>query len=344
MLVLIRLDADRKIGMGHFTRSLSIANQIRKIKGNEIDIIFLTSEDEFTKKELTNLHFTYFLKKENESEETFLYKAVTELNAKVLFIDKSYPYQSKLIKEIKKILTVIMFHNICEGSYHADIFILPTIHSPEKFLTDPRWKKNGVRFYHGNKYIVINEQILTLNKKTDIDSGSTRVVITTGGSDPKGILIRLLNWLSISDLSNLKITALQGQLFTHTKELNALRSKLPEHIIIKKYDPNLLPGNNLAICTFGLSTYEMLYIGVPVLSIGHQASNALASKILEDRYRAVVDLGCIDDLSKEKFISTLYILLNNKRKLAELSQTGMRLLDGKGAYRVAKLIIGAAHK
>lgn len=339
MRVLIRLDADPKTGMGHLTRSLSIANQIRSISTGKIEILFLTGRDGFTLKTLASHNFNYFLKKETESEESFLFRAVKEVEAQVLFIDKIFPYPGKLIKKIKGILTVVMFHNICEGSYFSDLFILPTLHSPDDLLTDQRWAKNGVQFYHGNKYIVLNEQILTLDKKAGTKPEVARIVISTGGSDPKGILIKLLNWLCGEDNMGIEITALTGQLFIHQKELDALKSDLPEYIRLKNYSSGLLQGNDLAICTFGLTTYELMYLGVPVLSIGHQLSNALGSRILEDRHKAVIDLGCIDDLSKEKLLFTLHDLLNDKKRLAELSQTGMHLLDGKGACRVAGLIL-----
>jgi len=341
MRVFIRLDADPKTGMGHLTRSLSIANQIRRISSGKTEIVFLTGRDEFTIKEVTKFNFNYFFKEENEPEELFLFRAVKEVDAQALFIDKIFPYPGKLIKKIKETLTVIMFHNICEGSYFSDLFILPTLHSPDDLLNDPRLEKNGVRFYHGNKYIVLNEEILTLDTKFRSDPRSAQIVISTGGSDPNGILIKLLNWLYGEDSMGMEITALTGQLFLHDKELDALKPVLPEYIRLQKYSPGLLPGNDLAICTFGLTTYELMYLGVPVLSIGHQPSNALGSKILESRHKAVVDLGCIDDLTKEKFLSTLRDLIKDKKRLAALRQTGRRLLDGKGAYRVARLILQA---
>ena len=92
------------------------------------------------------------------------------------------------------------------------------------------------------------------------------------------------------------------------------------------------------INTFGVSTYELIYLGVPVITIGHVRKNAEGSACLAEKYGLNYDLGLIDDLTREKFFSTLKTLIKNPKQLEKMQDKSIGLIDGLGANRVAKLI------
>jgi spore coat polysaccharide biosynthesis predicted glycosyltransferase SpsG len=95
----------------------------------------------------------------------------------------------------------------------------------------------------------------------------------------------------------------------------------------------------MAISTFGISTYELMYLGIPVISVSHAQINAEGSYMLAKRYNAHIDLGLIDSLSKESLEHAI-LQLTSKPALREYySNIGKKLVDGKGVERVASIIL-----
>ncbi|OQY00023.1 MAG: hypothetical protein B6I24_01015 [Bacteroidetes bacterium 4572_128] len=336
MRIFFRVDANKNIGFGHLFRSLNIANTIKKMYKIK-EIIFLTKNNKICKNILNKNNFSFILKEKNQ-EEIFLEKIISKNNFDILFIDNFYPYERKIIEKLKKYLKIIMFHNLCEGSFYSDICILPSAHTEEEIINDERWK--NTRFLHGEKYIVINENINIL-KKTPKNRKKNffNLTITTGGSDPKGVLITLLEFLNDLKIDNFQITALVGISFYEKKKLENLKKKLANFIKIIPYSEKEFLKSDMVICTFGVSTYELMFLEIPIISIGHSEINTKASEILEKKFNSIIDLGLIDNLKKEILQKTIFNLLKNRNDLEILSKNQKNFIDGKGNLRVAKIIL-----
>jgi UDP-2,4-diacetamido-2,4,6-trideoxy-beta-L-altropyranose hydrolase len=337
--VLIRLDANAEIGMGHLVRSIAIAEKLRALY-EDSNIIFLTGNDTLSINELTKHKFDFFLKVE-ESEESFIERAVHSFDAQVIFIDKLYPYKKEFIIKLKNRIKVIMFHNICEGGYFSDSFILPAPHVSNEIINDIKWKNGIVKFYEGFKYIVLNPDILKLNRKST-ENKIFKIVITTGGSDPAGVMLKILKW--INDFSNdydIEILALIGAEFKDKENLNKIKNKLNRKITIKSFDVNEFISADLVISVFGVTVYELMFLGLPVITIGHCSKNALGSRGLARKYSATIDLGDINSFKKDFFFKKVSCLLIDSERLRQISRRAGMLIDGKGSLRVAQIIYQA---
>jgi spore coat polysaccharide biosynthesis predicted glycosyltransferase SpsG len=119
-----------------------------------------------------------------------------------------------------------------------------------------------------------------------------------------------------------------------------LQTRLPGHVRIHPYTHDRLAAAAVAVCTFGVTVYELMFLGIPSLVIGHSVGNAEISRILAERCRATVDLGYVGDLSAAGFIEPLSDLLGNQQRRRGLAQAGMERIDGLGAQRTAERIIG----
>lgn len=338
--VFFRLDAGAQTGLGHLFRCISIAKKLRDIANYHP--IFLISENDFTISELKKFNLVFILKPENKTEEQFLFEIAEKKYGSLLFIDKIYPYTSNFILNLKVHIKIVMFHNICEGSYLADIFILPSAHTDFSIIENPVWKTCPAIFYQGAEYVVINEEAIELKKKRETASiVEKKIVITTGGSDPKGILIQILDWLKDETFSDLKIIGLYGSAFIEMNKLEELKPKLPEFISVQEYSFKEITDTEVILSTFGVSTYEFMFAGIPIFSISHALANAIGSKNIEKRYNALSDFGLFSDITKETFIRNLVNFVSNKSLHKVLSENGKKLIDGKGGQRVAEIIINA---
>ena len=331
MRIYFRVDAGPKVGLGHLTRSLLIANTIRQ-KNRDVEIIFLTSDDDYTNTKISLTDYKH-LKNLDCTEEEFLLKHCKERDDAVLFIDKLYNYSENYIQRLTTQIKVIMFHNMCDGGHLSDAFILPAAHVNPQIIDNFKLLNSRVKFYQGMDYVVLNKKITDLNK-SKTKTGIINLVITTGGSDPSGVMLKVLDWINQINLKNLKVYALIGETFVHFDKLQRLKKELNSKIKIVTYNVNYFSNADIVISTFGVSTYEMIYLGFVILSIGHCEQNARGSKFLSQKCNQLIDLGNIEKLSLEDF------KLGFNKGISILSSKEIKYcsLDGNGVNRVIDII------
>jgi spore coat polysaccharide biosynthesis predicted glycosyltransferase SpsG len=334
---LFRVDASAEIGMGHLIRSVALASEVLNCS-LDVKIIFLTNEL-YAYNFLREAGFDVIFNDQKLTEEDFILENLER--GRLLFIDKIQNYSKDFIINIKRKLKVVLFHNICDGAFYADIFILPTAHSSEAVLKDKRWKKNGVNFYYGFKYIILNNNIRNIRYLSAFESSSKKVVITTGGSDPRGVLFLLIDWLKQIDLEDVQVVFLAGEAFKDKKRLEQEIALLPKNFSIFPYNSKEFIDATVAIATFGVSSYELLYLGIPFISVAHAENNAIASRRLFERTEAFIDHGLVDTLDIDKFYQDLKRLLSFPDERKTLSNKAKKLIDGKGVIRIAELLLNA---
>ena len=333
MVVLIRTEAGQEIGFGHLVRSLSVAKKIREIDPGA-KIVFLIPDNAQAIHKLVDNNFEYCLTN-NQSEETLLIDGQDNCHPDVIFVDKLFNYSTDFINHLRQKSNVILLNNYCEGAYSCDSYIFPSAHTAASLLDDERWQTSKTKVFEGFDYVILNEDILKITRFKEHPGLMKIVVITTGGSDPLGVMIKLIEWLNDENLENVQVWALIGEAFCHRKTLTEISGSLNSHIHLLDYDPDVFCDADLAISTFGQSTYELLFLGIPVLSIGHIRQNALGSHILSKKSDLLTDLGYINDLSKETFLSAWRKAINDNRV-----KTSYRpLIDGRGAKRIADIVV-----
>ncbi|MDA3867664.1 MAG: hypothetical protein PF489_13075 [Salinivirgaceae bacterium] len=341
MRILFRVDGYPEIGMGHIVRCVAIAQHM-KVKSPDIEFFFCGQYDEPAQKLLQKNKLKIYHKKDIENREYADFKnIVSQLKPNTIFIDRLYEYDREFVIDLKKYSTVIMFHNLCEGALYSQIAILPSAHSSDEVVEKLQKQSKNEQLLIGAPYIPINGQIRNekSTKKQKTSNRRTQIILTTGGSDPKGVSLKVLNWLKDEKFSHCEIIFLKGNSYMRIEELDALAKKLPENIKVEPFSYSWFNTADIAICTFGVTTYELLYFGVPTLSIGHALTNARGSQTLADRHGAIVDLGYVDDLTKEMFVNDLNELIISPDKQNKLRTKGQALIDGKGIDRIVNTIL-----
>ena len=342
MKILFRVDAYSGVGLGHIVRSIAIAVRIKHEVSN-VDILFFGMYNKVAIGMIRG-HSIDYRNTEISDEELEIEFAVKKHNPDVLFIDKLFNYSASLVERLKLKTRVVMFHNLCDGQYNVDDFILPSAHTSFEVIENPLWGKNDVNFYHGAKYIPINRNIREIRKSRNnkiSPEKAKNVVITSGGSDPKGVLIKILSWLIELEIWDVNITALVGASFVHSDKLEVLKSKLPSNINIEPFDYKCFIDADVAISTFGVTTYELIYLGIPTLSVGHAMTNAIAADRLAQQHGVISSLGFIDDITPNKFINGFYSLINKKYAPSDFEKL-TSFVDGEGVARIVQIILRRA--
>ena len=339
MKIVFRCDASFDIGLGHLVRSLALIEEL--VSHNHI--ILATIEDgakPYISKRVNK--FDTFFKEKNEEEEEFLRRIKVVLKPNVIVIDKKYPYSSEFLNQLKgENIKIIMIDNICEGLCASDEIIFPTAHLDktllEKYLSQE--KIDSVKT--GFEYIILRKEVLILKDKTQPGlHTSSKVVVTTGGTDPEGVLLKLIPWIKDMAL-DARILLLLGQSFRFRNELKHLVTNLPNNIHLMSYSLKEVIKGDIVICTFGVSVYEMIYLGIPTICISHNIENADGARMLKKRYGVIEDLGYVEDISVQSLHSAVIKLLSDRILCRNIFEKSRNLIDGRGIKRISQIITRA---
>lgn len=304
-MVVIRADANSKIGMGHVMRCLSVADALLK-RGEEV--LFVTADDTpvplLTKKGIPYcvLHTDYA---DMEAELPELWEVLRELpqgaespdaalaqkNTSIL-VD-SYYVTEKYLAALKKRITTIYMDDIYAFSYPVDMLINYNIYGEEMgYEKDAAFA--DTKLLLGTEYVPLREEFSAgagyaqsrkeLSAETEnvtpaedrlhqtAEQGRTAdggILITTGGSDSFNLAGQLLmEAMKYDALKTKEYHVVSGSLNPHIGELQALAQK-HENIHIHCNVTNmaeLMAESKVALSAGGSTLYELCAMGVPVIA------------------------------------------------------------------------------
>ncbi|SFQ26528.1 hypothetical protein [Parafilimonas terrae] len=332
---LFRFDAGAQHGLGHFSRSIAIAKQLLNNKP-DAEIIILSAATAYMREKKNELPFRTILV--DEINENIVLNYVKNIRPGVLFFDKLEELNKNTITALQDYTKLILFHNYSRYVTWADVIIMPAAHID---INDLRFQhvpdKGPAKIYAGPDYVVMNEAALQLRPLFKIRNKANTVAVTTGGSDPKGVMISLLEKIDFKKFNDINFIFFIGDDFLHKEKLNNYTNITNAKFL--PFDMKAITTCDIVISTFGVTTYELLYTGMPVISVGHAATNAKGSKYLAANYNCILDIGHIDDIKENELNSAINLLIQDADTRVRLHQTGRNLIDGKGAERVCDIIM-----
>lgn len=304
-MVVIRADANSKIGMGHVMRCLSVADALLK-RGEEV--LFVTADDTpvplLTKKGVPYrvLHTDYA---DMEAELPKLWNALSELlqgpgvpeaalpQRNTFILVDSYYVTEKYLAALKKRITTIYMDDIYAFSYPVDMLINYNIYGEEMgYEKDAAFA--DTKLLLGTEYVPLREEFAAgagyaqsrkeLSAETEnvtpaedrlhqtAEQGRTAdggILITTGGSDNFNLAGQLLmEAMKYDALKEKEYHVVSGSLNPHIGELQALAQK-HENIHIHCNVTNmaeLMAESEVALSAGGSTLYELCAMGVPVIA------------------------------------------------------------------------------
>ena len=274
--VVIRVEASNSIGFGHMVRCFALASNLIK----RLNVVFFT-DSEFVVTACIKEGFTVLRCSDDEVGLELLRRDISNANIVSMVVDTKRAYSSDDVIRLKSVCRKVYFiENVSQGTVFADGVIFPAAH----FDYDSVYGDSGLsiskeKIIFGEKYILIRDELM--NCKVGCGGG---VVVTTGASDPVGVM-RVLDKI----LGDLKIKAhfLIGEKF----ESPLLELGKNHGSLYTQYSAKYISGADIVISAFGVSVYEALFFKKPTISIGHDLKNTQGSKIISQRTNMVRDLG-----------------------------------------------------
>ncbi len=337
--IFFRVDSSFNIGFGHLNRCLILAEIFKKrkikvhficknLKGN------VTNEIKFKG---YNLHLIKNVKNSNYEDYLNTRKILEEYETETcyLVIDNyrwDEKYEQKLRFLVKKIIVI---DDLANRKHDCDLLIDQNLYSNFERRYNKLVPKNCQKLL-GPKYVLLRKEFLTSKKKTQINSIS-KIFVSFGGQDVSNQTIRVLSAIKKSRLNYKKINFLVNKSNINLKNLRKI-SKNMKGVVIStnaKKLTKLIQNSDLCIGASGSMTWERAYLGIPSI-VSILSENQLEIAKTMERKKCIYNMG----RSKNVKISD-YQKIFDKLKINELnsmSQRNKKVIDGKGIFRINKII------
>ena len=371
-MVVIRADANSKIGMGHVMRCLSVADALLK-RGEEV--LFVTADDTpvplLTKKGIPYrvLHTDYAdmeaelpgllcilqeLTQRAELPEEVLSRMSSQRKDIAILVD-SYYVTEKYLAALKKRITTIYMDDIYAFSYPVDMLINYNIYGEEMgYEKDAAFA--DTKLLLGANYVPLREEFSAgagyVQSRKELSLGAANVtlaeeggiLITTGGSDSFNLAGQLLmEAMKYDALKEKEYHVVSGSLNPHIGELQALEQK-HENIHIHCNVTNmaeLMAESEVALSAGGSTLYELCAMGVPVIAFSFAENQERLVQTFVKRGIAQYGGNYRTDGNKmiQNTIAGLQKLCGDEALKTEYRRKALQLVDGRGAERIAEALL-----
>ena len=347
-MLIIRADGNSVIGMGHVMRCLSIADAV-KVEG--IAPIFVTACEECIpmieqrgfQARLLNIDYRDMLSELPQLEQ-ILAEANDKIKKNVILVD-SYQVNEAYYRELGKLAYVACLEDMGQP-YPVDLLINYNIYGERlafKYEADSENKPQKTLL--GASYMPLRQEFLS-EIDYSIKEKVTDVMITTGGSDPffaaKAFMDAFLADKTLQE-QRIRYHIISGPFNSHAAELKEMYGK---HTNITIYEnvksmKEIMCKSDVVLTATGSTIYEVSALGVPML-VFYFAENQRQGAEEIERKTHVINCGDFStevDVVVGKAVKTLHSCIWDKSYREQLSSDEKKLVDGKGATRIAEALL-----
>lgn len=341
MRVLIRADATRRWGLGHLARCSALALALRRA-GHAVSFACRDDGSGIAAARLAGHGFDHLPLMQLEDEESdaretlLLARAV---NADRIVVDH-YGLGESWWRAVAAERALVAIDDLGRAGMGACCDAVLNQNVGARADSYP----GGATLLIGPRYVLLPDDILPRRVAREhvlgpmLELMPRRVLLTVGGSDPLGMMPRLMRAAaSVATLDRIDVAIGPG--FGDTSRLDAMASADGRIVLHRRLSSllNLLMESDAVITAGGTTTYEAACLGVPMALVQVADNQAGIVRGMEAEGAAVF-LGEAAAFSDEALAGGVASFLGDSEGLLRRARRGMRLVDGLGAMRVAEAL------
>ena len=327
-LLWIHTGAGPQIGFGHLERCMILAEELRDC----MQVFFiLRPEDQWSGGHLKAREFEY-----QNVDFPDLWRDPVNRPVAILIDTRLSGGIDAFIRTVRENnIPVLSLHDMGLNSLCSDVAVDCSI-AAEYYGNLPA----GTTFT-GASYTVLDSSFRTLRKKPQRARKEIRsIFICLGGGDARKYFSRVLDglrlWASGTE-RDIEVVGMRGFVNWGQDDFN-IETLHPLHFRWESEPASgFLHNHDIAITAGGISAYEVLCSGVPLLALSWDQLQQTAIDRMEEN-GCCINLGRGDDLTSESLTSLLKKLDGDAAVREKLARRGMQIVDGCGAKRVADII------
>lgn len=325
MRFLVHAAGNEKIGIGHLSRTKSLISALVSV-GQQVYVVYEGPSDLIRNFLVPDVDYSLVSERADAlaARENFVKSSNSHCNILITDLLGLSKADSEFAKKQGFYKTV---HLNDEGvpDYVPDIWI-----NGDAFAQYNRQLPHAIKQLTGAKYHIIQPSVLKYRlvapwRKSQIN----KIMVTMGGSDPDFMTEALLD--TLADINNCKFTIVIGPAFSPAR-LDELQKRQSQHctVITNHFNlPALMIEHDLIITLGGITSYEAMCLGIPVAAITWKYLTPYVEGLA--KLQVLTSLGLIKDAG----LSLKTLLQSDTEILARQAKNAWKLIDGKGASRIA---------
>lgn len=335
--LLIRADADIKIGSGHVMRCLALAEAWQECGGYVIFVLATSTpllEERLHSESMMIQHLICEPGSSNDACETI--QIAQDHEVKWIVVD-GYNFGAEYQKIIKDSGFSLLF---IDDYGHADHYYADIVLNQNFYADMTIYKKYepNTRFFLGAKFVLLRREFLKwgMNNRI-IPEVAHKILITFGGADRENITQSMIEALKRIQISGLEVIVVVGGI---NQNFNTLQQSVKDNsgFSIRKNVNDmseLMAWADIAISAGGTTCWELSYMGLP--AILYPVVENQKPIVWELCLKGIVKCFKDEDISNlDNCINIIKNLLISHQDRCELHKNMKKLVDGEGAHRVIK--------
>lgn len=334
--LLIRVDSTYEIGMGHFMRTLALAQKWQKERGN---VYFLINENQNIKDRIANENMNFLINPFNSGSRDdykLLVDVALEKNISWIIID-GYVFKEEYFDYLRNNNQKFLIFDD-DGKlnhYNSNIVLNQNLHAKREWYSSK--KEEWTNLLLGTDFVLLRNEFLDyIDYEKIIKNKAENILITLGGSDVKNNSLKILNVLNKLPFNDFNVIVVIGANNKHENELKIFIKNIDYNVkILKNVSnmPQIMEWADLAFSSGGTTVWELAFMGVPtIVGATSYVEEVLLLGLNENKLFNTV--GKLDDLDFNELKNIFDYLINNKKEREQMSIDGKTFIDGYGSKRV----------
>ena len=332
--LLIRADANARMGVGHVMRCIALGQAWQDAGGM---VIFVTCCDSVEiKQRLAGEEFQLeVLSRSYPQYEADIVRAleiIHEFDSKWMVVDGyhfDYEYQQTMRSSGVKLLYVDDYNHLPQ--YDADILLNQNMGAEEiGYQCNPECRK-----LLGSNYVMLRREFRQANPQGEAPQSIKNILISMGGSDPGNATLDVLTTLSLMPSNDaLHVRAIVGPSNPHKEELVSYLESvdLPVELLESVKDmPSLIQWADFAVTAAGSTCWELLALRVPFVTVILAENQERVADQLMDR----AHIECAGRAGSGLFERLLPLLVQSLKAKPD-SRAGVSVIDQFGVDRILR--------
>jgi len=328
------------VGWGHFRRCYALA-EIAQQSGR-FRVYFLSRAlPKALKKKISEIHSNSQFIEEGSSVEqdlATLHSMFDMMTRKkiVVCIDQNN-WTSECFSNLKQDSRVLLlsFDDGLKRHYDVDFLINQNLDADKIAYST---SENCARLL-GPKYVMIREEVQTLRQHpTERMAENFQFFVCLGAADKWGYTLRAIEAVrkaSIKFETHIVVSS-------EWPHLDAAKRLIGNHPRVHLYEdpsffPQLLARADLALVGGSMITYELAYLGVPMMTVALNAEQATVWQSWATRGISE-HIGSAESLTPEFIFERLLYWMERDQELEDRGIAAQKLVDGRGKFRVLERV------
>jgi spore coat polysaccharide biosynthesis protein SpsF len=271
--------------------------------------------------------------------EAWLRDCILTSGAQILVVDVRDDLSKAALNALAGKGTIVaVLDDLSDRRWAADLAFYPPV--PQVRRVD--WSGFRGRLCVGWEWIVLRSQFA--ESFPSRENSKRSLLIAMGGSDPAGLTLKAVRAVDrLPGDGDFESVIIVGAGFCHRQALRDLLGQTRRRFKVREDVSEMsaaMAQADLAVCSFGMTSYELAAMGAPAVCVCLSEDHAESASALVAAGMGI-SLGVDDQDTETRLAAAVERLLADKNARAQMSARARELVDGRGASRIAELLVSA---